>query len=71
MQHVSSVIVKLWGVTLKVVTSSLERIVEGLTNISDVIGNIFVFNIILLCLGEGFNLLSFITKGTQVIFRYL
>jgi len=71
MQHVNSVIVKLWSVTSKVVTSSLEGIAEGLTIISDVAGKLFVFNIILLCLREGFKLFPCITKGIQVIFRYL
>jgi hypothetical protein len=71
MRHVRSVIVKLWSVTLKVVTRSLEGIAEGLTIIPDVAGKPLVFNIILLCLGEGFNQLFCITRGTQVIFRYL
>jgi hypothetical protein len=69
-QHVISVIVKLWSVTSKVVTSSLEGI-AGLTIISDVADKLFVFNMFLLYLRGGFNLLPFITKGTQVIFRHL
>jgi len=66
----NSVIVKLWSVTSKVLTGSLEGIAEGLKIISDVAGKLFDFNIILLCLREGFNLLPFITKRTQVIFRF-
>jgi len=51
MQHVNSVIVKLWSVTSKVVTSSLEGITEGLTIISDVVGKL-LFLILSFCVYE-------------------